>query len=71
MDPVFVSEIMRTSILFLTISTNESNLFFTDLMCNWAHINLFIFLSLRFFSIYFGLLVWLDSVEPLFQVSQL
>ena len=71
MDPVFVSEIMRTSILFLTISTNESNLFFTDLMFNWAHINLFIFLSLRLFSIYFGPLVWLDSVEPLFQVSQL
>ena len=67
----FVSEIMRTSILFFITLTNESNLFFIESMFNWAHINLFTFLSLRFLRISFGLPVWTNSVDPLFGVSRL
>ena len=44
MHPV-LSQIMRNSILLFTISTNESNLFIIEYMFNWAHINLFTFLS--------------------------
>ena len=59
----FVSEIMRMSILLFIILTNESNLFLIEFMSNWAHINLFTFLSLRFLRISFGSPVWADSVE--------
>ena len=58
------------SILLFIILTNESNLFPIELMFNWAHINLFTFLSFRFLKISFGSPVWADSVYPLFRVSQ-
>ena len=67
----FVSQIIRMSILLFTTLTNESNLFAIEFMFNWAHINLFTFLSLRFLRISFGSPVWADSVDPLFGVSQL
>ena len=66
----FISEIIRMSILLFIILTNESNLFPIELMFNWAHINLFTFLSFRFLKISYGSPVWGDSVDPLFKVSQ-
>ena len=44
----FVSDIMKMSVLLFIILTNESNLFLIEFMFNWARINLFTFLSLRF-----------------------
>ena len=64
----FVSEIMRMSILILLfiILINESNLLLREFIFNWANINLFTFLSLRFLSISFKSPVWADSVDPFY-----
>ena len=59
------------SILLFIILINESNLFLREFMFNWAHINLFTFLSLRFLRISFGSPVWAELVDPMFGVSQL
>ena len=67
----FASELIRMPILWFIILTNELNLFLIELMFNWAHINLFTFLSLTFLRISFRSPVWADSVDPLFRVSQL
>ena len=67
----FVSEIITTWILLFIILTNESNLFLIEVMFNWAHINLFTFLSLNLLRVSFGSPVLTDSVDPLIRVSQL